>query len=92
MKMISDLIFKPDVYSFLLPPAKTMNLKRMQIPIDTPELIEAAKQSFRFRGDLATGWSMVWKTALWARLKNGDHACKIRSSLLFPLDKAEKGR
>jgi alpha-L-fucosidase 2 len=51
---------------------------------DTPDLFEAAKQSLLFRGDEATGWSMAWKTNFWARFYDGDHACKIMTTLLRP--------
>jgi alpha-L-fucosidase 2 len=53
-----------------------------QISKDTPELLEAAKKSLDFRGDAATGWSVAWKTALWARLGDGDRAYKLLSMLL----------
>jgi alpha-L-fucosidase 2 len=53
-----------------------------QISKDTPKLLEAAKKSLDFRGDAATGWSVAWKTALWARLGDGDRAYKLLSMLL----------
>lgn len=40
----------------------------------TPEFAAAAKKSLELRGDGGTGWSEVWRTALWARLKNPEHA------------------
>jgi alpha-L-fucosidase 2 len=49
------------------------------------ELFEAAKQSLRYRGDAATGWSMGWKVNLWARFLDGDHAYLILSNLLQPI-------
>jgi alpha-L-fucosidase 2 len=42
-----------------------------------PELVAAVKRSMELRGDDATGWSFGWKTCLWARLRDGDHAWKI---------------
>ena len=33
-----------------------------------------AVNSLKLRGDEATGWSMGWKTNLWARALDGDHA------------------
>jgi alpha-L-fucosidase 2 len=43
----------------------------------TPELLAAAKQSLRFRGDGGTGWSLGWKIAFWARFLDGDHAHRM---------------
>lgn len=42
----------------------------------TPEspYFNAAVNSLKLRGDAATGWSMGWKTNLWARALDGDHA------------------
>jgi alpha-L-fucosidase 2 len=53
-----------------------------QISTDTPKLLEAAKRSLDFRGDAATGWSVAWKSALWARMGDGDRAHKLLSMLL----------
>jgi alpha-L-fucosidase 2 len=46
-------------------------------PYRTPELFDAARTSLIHRGDESTGWSMGWKICLWARLLDGDHACKL---------------
>ncbi|MEQ8808829.1 MAG: glycoside hydrolase family 95 protein, partial [Imperialibacter sp.] len=43
-------------------------------PYRTPELYNAAKTSLVHRGDISTGWSMVWKVNWWARLLDGNHA------------------
>lgn len=48
----------------------------------TPELAEACRRSLLRRGDFSTGWSMVWRAALWAKLKDGDHALSILENLL----------
>ena len=40
----------------------------------TPELAAAAKKTLELRGDGGTGWSTVWRVALWARLHNPEHA------------------
>jgi alpha-L-fucosidase 2 len=40
----------------------------------TPELAGAVKKSLELRGDGGTGWSTVWRVALWARLQNPEHA------------------
>jgi alpha-L-fucosidase 2 len=43
-------------------------------PRHTPELAAAARKSLELRGDGGTGWSSVWRAALWARLQNAEHA------------------
>jgi alpha-L-fucosidase 2 len=40
----------------------------------TPALAGAARKSLELRGDGGTGWSAVWKAALWARLREPEHA------------------
>lgn len=40
----------------------------------TPELAAGVRKSLELRGDGGTGWSTVWKTALWARLQNPERA------------------
>jgi alpha-L-fucosidase 2 len=62
-----------------------------QISADTPELQKAARQSLEFRGDESTGWSVAWKTALWARLGDGDRAYNLVSLLLRPYQKGLRG-
>jgi alpha-L-fucosidase 2 len=54
-------------------------------PWDTPELFLAARNSLMRRGDAATGWSMGWKTNLWARMLDGDHALAIIRNLIRPV-------
>jgi alpha-L-fucosidase 2 len=54
-----------------------------------PELFKAARQSLVYRGDAATGWSMGWKTNLWARFLDGDHAYLILSNLLQPIGRTK---
>ncbi len=39
-----------------------------------PEFAAAVKKSFELRGDGGTGWSTVWRVALWARLQSSEHA------------------
>jgi len=51
---------------------------------DTPELMNAARQSLLYRGDAATGWSLGWKINCWARFKDGDHAFHLIQMLLSP--------
>ncbi len=43
-------------------------------PDATPALAEAVRRSLVLRGDAGTSWSLAWKIALWARLRDGDHA------------------
>jgi len=45
--------------------------------VGSPELAAAAKQSLIERGDISSGWSIAWKSNLWARLRDGDHALKL---------------
>jgi len=40
----------------------------------TPDIAAAAQKSLELRGDGGTGWSTVWRVALWARLRNPEHA------------------
>ncbi len=56
---------------------------------DTPEFMEAAKQSLRFRGDNGTGWSLAWKINFWSRFKDGDHAYELLHKLLSPAEKPD---
>jgi alpha-L-fucosidase 2 len=51
---------------------------------DSPELMEAAKQSLIFRGDDGTGWSLAWKINFWARLLEGNHANELIKLLFRP--------
>ncbi|XHS77808.1 glycoside hydrolase N-terminal domain-containing protein [Burkholderiaceae bacterium UC74_6] len=48
----------------------------------SPELMAAARKTLTARGDAATGWSMAWKMAYWARLKDGDHAHRMLRGIL----------
>ncbi len=52
----------------------------------TPELREAVRRSMIRRGDEGTGWSLGWKTALWARLGDGEQALKMIRQQLRPVD------
>jgi alpha-L-fucosidase 2 len=51
-------------------------------PARTPELAAAARKTLEARGDVSTGWSMAWKMAYWARLRDGDHAHRLLRGLL----------
>lgn len=56
-----------------------------QITAETPELMAAAKRSMELRGDAGTGWSCAWRTALWARLMDGEKAYRLLALLLNPV-------
>ena len=43
-------------------------------PDAAPRLAAAARRTLELRGDGGTGWAKAWKIALWARLREGDHA------------------
>lgn len=61
-------------------------------PQSTPELCDAATKSILKRGEIGPGWSVAWKTALWARLWNSDHAYSMvkRMFYLIPADEKEE--
>jgi alpha-L-fucosidase 2 len=48
----------------------------------TPDLLEAARKVLIARGDEGTGWGLAWKTNMWARLQDGDHAYKVLRNLI----------
>lgn len=50
---------------------------------------QAAAASLRSRGDISTGWSLAWRTALWARLRNGERAQALITGLLTETDELE---
>ena len=51
-------------------------------PFSHSELFHAAANTLKQRGDMATGWSLGWKTNFWARMLDGNHAFKIISNML----------
>lgn len=51
-------------------------------PARTPELAAAARKTLDARGDVSTGWSMAWKMAWWARLRDGERAHRLLRGLL----------
>ena len=61
-------------------------------PFSHPELFRAAANTLKQRGDMATGWSLGWKTNFWARMLDGNHAFKIISNMLklLPVSDNEK--
>jgi alpha-L-fucosidase 2 len=50
--------------------------------IETPDLARAAGKSLEVRGDKSTGWATAYRTILWARLDDGNHAHKLLQILL----------
>jgi alpha-L-fucosidase 2 len=48
----------------------------------TPDLARAAAKSLEGRGDRSTGWATAYRTVLWARLGDGNHALKLLQILL----------
>ena len=44
----------------------------------TPALAAAARRSLELRGDGGTGWSSVWRVALWARLRDPELVTVVR--------------
>ena len=58
-------------------------------PFSHPKLFHAAANTLKQRGDMATGWSLGWKTNFWARMLDGNHAFKIISNMLKLLPVSE---
>ncbi|PKA58154.1 Alpha-L-fucosidase 2 [Apostasia shenzhenica] len=52
----------------------------------TPELCKAATNSLYKRGDAGPGWSTAWKMALWARLRDSEHAYNLIKQLINLVD------
>lgn len=64
---------------------------RQITPERTPALAEAARVSLAARGDAGTGWSMAWKAAFWARLRDGDKAhAMLRGVIATPGARAQE--
>ena len=59
-------------------------------PYSHPDLFTAAANTLNQRGDMATGWSLGWKTNFWARMLDGNHAFQIIKNMLhlLPDDRA----
>ncbi|CAM6038953.1 unnamed protein product, partial [Sphagnum compactum] len=58
-------------------------------PQTTPELCKAAANSMIKRGEIGPGWSMAWKTALWARLWNSAHAYSMVKRMFHLIEASE---
>lgn len=61
-------------------------------PFTHPDLYAAAATTLTQRGDQATGWSLGWKTNLWARMLDGNHAFLIIKNMLRILPDDSKMR
>ncbi|MDE6646942.1 MAG: glycoside hydrolase N-terminal domain-containing protein, partial [Prevotella sp.] len=59
-------------------------------PFSHPELYAAAATTLKQRGDMATGWSLGWKTNFWARMLDGNHAFQIIKNMLHLLPNDSK--
>ena len=57
---------------------------------ESPELMEAAIQSLRFRGDGGTGWSLAWKINFWTRFLDGNHTYTMIHQLLSPAEEPRR--
>ena len=61
-------------------------------PYAHPDLFTAAANTLKQRGDMATGWSLGWKTNFWARMLDGNHAFTIIKNMLKLLPDDSKAR
>ena len=61
-------------------------------PYSHPDLFAAAANTLKQRGDMATGWSLGWKTNFWARMLDGNHAFQIIKNMLHLLPDDSKMR
>ena len=61
-------------------------------PYSHPDLFTAAANTLNQRGDMATGWSLGWKTNFWARMLDGNHAFRIIKNMLHLLPDDRKMR
>ncbi|XP_010271389.1 PREDICTED: alpha-L-fucosidase 2 [Nelumbo nucifera] len=52
----------------------------------TPDLCKAADYTLYKRGEKGPGWSTAWKIALWARLRNSEHAYQMVKHLFDLVD------
>ncbi|KAF5745575.1 hypothetical protein HS088_TW07G01167 [Tripterygium wilfordii] len=52
----------------------------------TPDLCKAADYTLYKRGEDGPGWSTMWKTTLWARLHNSEHAYRMVKHLFILVD------
>ncbi|XP_052194670.1 alpha-L-fucosidase 2 isoform X1 [Diospyros lotus] len=57
----------------------------------TPDLCKAADYTLYKRGEDGPGWSTIWKTALWARLRDSGQAYKMVKHLFNLVDPDREG-
>ena len=48
-----------------------------QVKAGDKEILAAIRRSLEIRGDNSTGWGLVWRMLLWARLGEGDRAKEV---------------
>lgn len=65
---------------FGLYPGHTITIEK------TPDLCKAVDNTLFKRGEEGPGWSTTWKTALWARLHNSEHAYRMVKHLVNLVD------
>ncbi|KAB2602816.1 alpha-L-fucosidase 2 [Pyrus ussuriensis x Pyrus communis] len=65
---------------FGLYPGHTISVEK------TPDLCKAVDYTLFKRGEEGPGWSTTWKTALWARLHNSEHAYRMVKHLIDLVD------
>jgi alpha-L-fucosidase 2 len=58
-------------------------------PAGTPALAEASRKTLIARGDDGLGWSYAYRSVLWARLGDGNHAWLIVKRALSPVTSHE---
>ena len=58
-------------------------------PTKTPQMAQAARRSLEMRGDDGVGWSLAYKLALWARLRDGERAYVLLRKALSPVEGME---
>ena len=63
---------------------------RQWTPFTHPALASAAKQSLRMRDASDYGWSLAWKAACWARLREGDEAYARLKKQILHVDSTAK--
>src|SRR5699024_382130 len=57
--------------------------------VPEPRHEQAAARALEARGDEAPGWSLVWKAALWARLRRADRVQSLLELYLRPAETAD---
>ncbi|KAM5549495.1 alpha-L-fucosidase 2 [Rosa sericea] len=70
---------------FGLFPGHTITLEK------NPDLCKAVDYTLFKRGEEGPGWSTTWKTALWARLHNSEHAYRMVKHLIDLVDPEHEG-